>query len=109
MKRSNGTLFYSLREISIILGKDYKTVLRWFKFSQEQRKRGIEGMLPVPTQIGRGHYYSEAEVKLIRERVKRFKRGMFREFKAVKTTYQRLKDENERLKEKIKELEGGGS
>ena len=63
MKRINGTIFYSLREISIILNKDYQTILRYFTVSQKLRDNGNEGLLPFATQIGKGHYYSEAEVR----------------------------------------------
>ena len=41
----------------------------------------------------------------IKETVRGFKRGMFKDFNEKKTTYQRLKEENEKLKKKIKELE----
>lgn len=107
MKRVNGILYYSLKEIAIWVNRDYQTVLRWYKFSEEQRKQGKVGLLPIPTMIGRGHYYSEAEVRQIRERVKRFKRGTFGEFEKRKTAYQRLKEENQSLKDRIKELEMG--
>lgn len=107
MKRIEGTIYYSLKEIAIILNKDYQTILRYFNVSQRLRDDGKEGLLPEPTVLGKGHYYSEAQVRKIKEKVRSIKRGMFEGFSEKKTTYQRLKDENERLKEKIKELEGG--
>jgi len=108
MKRIKGTIYYSLREIAIILNKDYQTILRYFNVSQGLRNKGQEALLPIPTQIGKGHhYYSEDDVRLIKETVRGFKRGMFKDFSEKKTTYQKLKEENEKLKNKIKELEAG--
>lgn len=108
MKIINGTIFYSLREIAIILNKDYQTILRYFNVSQGLRNKGQEALLPIATQIGKGHYYySEAEVRQIKETVRGFKRGMFKDFREKKTTYQKLKEENETLKKKIEELEAG--
>ena len=105
MKRINGTIFYSLREISIILNKDYQTILRYFTVSQKLRDNGNEELLPIATQIGKGHYYSEGDVRHIKTIVRSFKRGMFKDFSKNRTTYQKLKEENEKLKNKIKELE----
>ncbi|SDH44299.1 hypothetical protein [Desulfosporosinus hippei] len=107
MKRIEGILYYSLREIALIVNKDYQTILRWFKISQQQRKEGKEGLLPIATVIGKGHYYSDTEVRHIKEKVRCFKRGTFQEFNHKKTTYEKLKDENERLKGKIQKLETG--
>lgn len=108
MKRIDGTLYYSLKEVSLFVNRSYQTVLKWFKVSEELRKKGKEGLLPAPTMIGKGHYYSEAQVKFIREKLRKFKRGTFKEFEAKKTTYQKIKEENRILKEKMKELEEGG-
>lgn len=108
MKRINGAIFYSLREIAIILNRNYQTILRYFTVSQKLRDNGKEGLLPIPTQIGKGHYYySETEVRQIKETVRGFKRGMFKDFSKNRTTYQKLKEENEKFKNKIKELETG--
>lgn len=107
MKRINGVIFYSLKEISIIMNRDYQTILRYFNVSQGLRNKGKEALLPIPTQIGKGHYYSESDVRLIKETVRGFKRGMFKDFREKKTTYQKLKEENETLKKKIEELEAG--
>jgi hypothetical protein len=107
MKRINGTLYYSIREIAIILNKDYQTILRYFTVSQRLRASGKKGLLPEPMAFGKGHYYSEAQVRQFKETVRGFKRGTFAGFGEKKTTYQRIKEENERLKKKIKELETG--
>lgn len=106
MKRVNGILYYSLKEIAIWVNRDYQTILRWHKMSQEQRNQGKEGILPIATQIAKGHYYTQGQVNQIKGTVRSFKRGTFKEYEKRKTTYQKLKEENQRLKDRIKELEG---
>jgi len=108
MKRINGTLYYSLRETAITIGRDYQTILRYFKVSKELRMQGKEGLLPDAIIIGKGHhYFSESDVRIIREKARRFKRGTFKDFTEKKTSYQRLKEENQTLKKKIREMERG--
>ena len=108
MKRINGILYYSLRETAITIGRDYQTILRYFKVSKELRMQGKEGLLPDAIIVGKGHhYFSESDVRIIREKARRFKRGTFKNFSEKKTSYQKLKDENETLKNKIKKLEMG--
>jgi len=108
MKRINGILYYSLRETAITICRDYQTILRYFKVSKELRMQGKEGLLPDAIIVGKGHhYFSESDVRIIREKARRFKRGTFKNFSEKKTSYQKLKDENETLKNKIKKLEMG--
>lgn len=109
MKRIDGTIFYSIKETAIIVNRDYKTVLRWFKVSQKLRKEGREGLLPIPTVIGRGHYLAETDVKVLKEKARAFRRGYFKEFANKRTTYQKLKEENEWLRLQIIEMERQGN
>jgi len=107
MKRIEGTIYYSIRELSIILSRNYKTVLRWVKVSDQLRKKDRPGLLPEPRLIGKANFFTKNEVKLIQQKIKGFKRGTFKEFEERKTAYQRLKEENQTLKNKIKEMERG--
>ena len=101
-------MYYSLIETAILVNRDYKTVLRWLKVSEELWGKGRAGLIPTPTIINNANYFSDADVRQIIKNAKQFKRGLFKEFSDKKTTYEKLKEENERLKYKIRVIERTG-
>lgn len=70
------------------------------------KQEGKEGFLPNATRINNVQHFKQSEVKEIRAGIAKLKRGDLKEYR-TETTYQKIKQENEELRKKIAELEGG--
>lgn len=76
------------------------------KIDRQMKENGEEGFLPNATKINNIQHFKQSEVKEIRVGIVRLKRGDLKEYR-TETTYQKIKQENEELRKKIAELEGG--
>ncbi|MEI0739010.1 hypothetical protein VQ056_24255 [Paenibacillus sp. JTLBN-2024] len=71
------------------------------------KANGEEGFLPNPIKINNVQHFKQSQVKEIRAGIANLKKGDLKHYRK-ETTYQRMKQENEELRRKIAELEGGG-
>ncbi len=71
------------------------------------KENGEEGFLPNVTKINNVQHFKQSEVKEIRACIAKLKRGDLKQYRTQETTYQKMKQENEELKKKLAELEGG--
>lgn len=71
------------------------------------KDNGEDGFLPNPTKINNVQHFKKSQVKEIRAGIVKLRKGDLLKYRAIETTYQKLKKENEELKKKLAELEGG--
>jgi len=107
LKRKDGELYYKVSEVAqIFLNLCPTTLFNYLKIDRQMKKNGEEGFLPNSTRINNVQHFKQSEVKEIRAGIAKLKRGDL-QYRTKETTYQRMKQENERLKKKLAELEGG--
>ncbi|MBB2481345.1 hypothetical protein H5P36_14230 [Bacillus sp. APMAM] len=107
MKRKDGELYYKISEISTLLNICPATLFNLIKIDRQMKENGEDGFLPNPTKINNIQYFKQSEVKMIRAGIGKLRKGDLLKYRAKETTYQKLKKENEELKKKLAELEGG--
>jgi len=71
------------------------------------KENGGDGFLPNATKINNIQHFKQSQVKEIRAGISNLKKGDLLKYRVKETTYQKLKKENEELKKKLAELEGG--
>lgn len=71
------------------------------------KENGEDGFLPNPIRINNVQHFKQSQVKEIRAGIFNLKKGDLLKYRVKETTYQKLKKENEELKKKLAELEGG--
>ncbi|MBO1513521.1 hypothetical protein [Metabacillus bambusae] len=107
MKRKDGELYYKISEISTLLKICPATLFNLIQIDRKMKEEGMEGFLPNATRINNIQHYKQSEVKAIRDGIGKLRKGDLLKYRAKVTTYQKLKKENEELKKKLAELEGG--
>lgn len=107
MNRKDGQLYYNIRETGYHIERTAQTIMNWIEINKELKEQGRPGRIPEPTLINNVMHFSVADIKTIKDNMKSFKRGDFKEFHKKTTTYDKLKDENRQLISKINELKGG--
>lgn len=106
MKRIDGILYYSLRETAYLLKVSKQTVFNWVEIDRQMKEEGKEGFLPNPTMIGKKYFFTNGNIKEIKDGISKVKRGDFLPYRKKETAYQKMKKENEELKKKLAELGG---
>lgn len=106
MKRKNGELHYKIKEVAFLINLSPKTLFNLVKIDHKMKQEGKKGYLPNATRINNVQHFKQCEVKEIRAGIAKLKRGDLKEYQ-TETTYQKIKQENEELRKKIAELEGG--
>ena len=107
MKRKDEELYYKISEIAqIFLNLSPQTLFNLIKNDRQMKENGEEGFLPNPTQINNVQHFKQSEVKMIRVGISQLKKGDLKQYRK-ETTYQKMKQENEELRRKLAELEGG--
>lgn len=107
MKRKDGELYYKIQEVAYLINLSPQTLFNYVKIDRQMKENGEEGFLPNATKINNVQHYKKSEVKAIRAGVVKLRKGDLLKYQAKETTYQKLKKENEELKKKLAELEGG--
>ncbi|NRG28123.1 hypothetical protein HRF69_13445 [Bacillus circulans] len=107
MKRKDGELYYKVQEIAYLLNLSPATLFNLIKIDRQMKGNGEEGFLPNPTKINNVQHYKQSQVKEIRDGIAKLKRGDLKKYRTKETTFQKLKKENEELREKLARLEGG--
>lgn len=77
------------------------------KIDHQMKENGEKGFLPDATLINNVQHFKQSEIKAIRAGISKLKRGDLKQYRTKETTYQKLKQENEGLKKKLAQLEGG--
>jgi hypothetical protein len=103
LRRYNNQLYYNIREAGMLINRSRQTIYKWIQDNEKMIDRGEQPIIPVPTIIDGVKCFSQNDIKYIKKEMAKFKKGLFKEYRAV-NTYQKLKLENEELKKKIKEL-----
>lgn len=106
MKRKDGELHYKIQEIAYLINLTPHTLFNIIKIDRQMKENGEDGFLPNATKINNVQHYKQSQVKEIRNGIANLKRGALKEYRK-ETTYQKIKQENEELRKKIAELEGG--
>lgn len=106
MKKKDGELHYKVLEIAEILHISPLNLFNLIKIDRQMKAEGKDGFLPNPTKINNVQHFKQSQVKEIRTGIFNLKRGDLKQYRK-ETTYQRMKRENEELRRKIAELEGG--
>jgi predicted transcriptional regulator len=107
MKRKDGELYYKISEIANLLSICPATLFNYLKVDRQMKENGEAGFLPNPTKINNVQHYKQSQVKELRSGIAKLKRGDLKEYRTKETTCQKLKQENQELKKKLAELEGG--
>lgn len=107
MKRKNGELHYKFQEVAYLINLSPQTIFNYVKIDRQMKENGESGFLPNPTKINNVQHFKQSQVKEIRDRIAKLKRGDFKDYQTTETTYQKMKKENEELRKKLARLEGG--
>ena len=108
MKRKDGELYYKVQEVAYLINLSPHTLFNLIKNDRQMKENGEEGFLPNATKINNVQHFKQSEVKEIRVGISKLKKGDLKEYRTkTKTAYQKIKQENEELRKKIAELEGG--
>lgn len=108
MKKKDGVIYYGIKETSTIyLNVTPQTLRSWIKINERMIEVGKEGIIPNPTMINNIQCFNDEDIEVIKQNVKRFKAGEFKQYREIKTTYTKLKEENVRLRKEIDRLKGG--
>ncbi|MGQ4666664.1 hypothetical protein ACUIJN_12675 [Metabacillus halosaccharovorans] len=106
MKRKNGELHYKIKEVAFLINLSPESLFNYVKIDRHMKENGEDGFLPNPTKINNVQHFKQSEVKEIRAGIAKLKKGDLKQYRK-ETTYQKLKQENESLKKKLAQLEGG--
>jgi len=107
LKQKDGELYYKIFEVAQILHLSPKNLFNLIHIDRQMKENGEDGFLPNPIKINNVQHFKQSQVKEIRVGISNLKRGDLKEYQTKETTYQKLKKENEELRKKIAELEGG--
>jgi ribosomal protein L29 len=107
LKRKDGELYYKIQEIAYLIHLSPGTLFNYIKIDRQMKENGGDGFLPNATKINNIQHFKQSQVKEIRAGISNLKKGDLLKYRVKETTYQKLKKENEELKKKLAELEGG--
>lgn len=111
MKKFNGKLYLSLKDVGIQIGKSYQTMLFLLRCSEQQERQGEERLLPVPCIIDGIMHFSSDQAEEIKVKISKLKKGDLKQF-TQNNSYNQLKadnillrQENDKLLKRVIELE----
>ncbi|MEK4086092.1 hypothetical protein [Psychrobacillus sp. FSL K6-1415] len=101
MKRIDNEIYLSVREVAYEVDRSPATMFNLLKIDKLIKEEGREGFLPNTTRINNIQHFKLSDIKVIKSGIANLKRGDLKEYRKHLTSYEKLKRQNEELKEKL--------
>ena len=101
MKRIDNEIYLSVREVAYEVDRSPTTMFNLLKIDKLIKEDGREGFLPNTTRINNIQHFKLSDIKVIKSGIANLKRGDLKEYRKHLTSYEKLKLENKKLKEKL--------